>query len=110
MFEPYPKGSSNTYSIQSTSDPSSMVQMCGTFISVPIPACNSCIPTSDTEVSPYVVHLVGGFIHQISPDNMEHFVVSSSYGQSNTIHFPSWLGNHQQVLYLHEGVYVSVAF
>jgi hypothetical protein len=29
------------------------------------------------------------------------------YGQSNKIGFPLWLGNHQRVMYLHEGVYVK---
>jgi hypothetical protein len=77
MFEPYPKGTSISYPVQSNSNSLSTLQMRGTVISVPIPQCNSPLPISDTEASPYVVQLVEGSIHQISPDTMEQFVVWS---------------------------------
>jgi hypothetical protein len=106
VCEPFPEGTSVSMPVQSPNDPSSSIQMRGVIISVPIPATNSALPISDNEASPYVVQYVDGSFHRISPDSMEMFVNSRGSGNS-TIRFPSWLGNNQRVMYLHEGTYIK---
>jgi hypothetical protein len=50
--------------------------------------------------------LIDGSIHQVSPDVLEILVTLAPTG-NNKIRFPSWLRNHQKVMYLHEGLYVK---
>jgi hypothetical protein len=80
--------------------------MRGIVISVPISSSQHGLPTSDKDASPYIIKLVDGSIHQVSPDAMDEFVTTTSIS-TNKIRFPSWLGNYQKVLYLHNGTYTK---
>jgi hypothetical protein len=62
-------------------------------------------PISDRDSPPYVIHLVDGSIHRLSYDLMEDIVSPTS--SSLTISFPSWMGNNQKVMYLHDGSYIK---
>jgi len=86
--------------------PTNTTAMRGTVISIPIPSPQSCLPVSDKEASPYVIRLIDGSIHRVSPDLMEQLVTTSS-PTTNRIKFPSWLGNNQKVMYLKDGIYVK---
>jgi len=107
-LEPYPEGTSVSFPL--CSDPKTKtltpLQMHGTVLSAPISKCNSRLPLSDTTASPYVIRLVDGSIDHVSPYTMDKFVVSS-YGLSNKLQFPLWLGNQQWVMYLHAGTFIK---
>lgn len=74
-FEPYPEGTAVSFTLPSSPHSTTPITMCGTVISVPIPQATSNLPASDHTASPYVIRLVDGSIHQVSPDAMEHIVV-----------------------------------
>jgi hypothetical protein len=105
-YEACPEGTSVLFTLPSSSSSSTPVNMRGTVISVPIPKVNSHLPTSDNTASPYVIQLVDGSIHQVSPDTMDLIVVPSS-NTSQKIRFPSWLGANQKVMYLSHGTYLK---
>ncbi len=77
-IEPYPEGTQVSFPTQSSSDHSTPVLMRGTHISVPIPCPNTPIPASDATSPPYVVHLVDGSVHQVSPDVLATMVIIKS--------------------------------
>jgi hypothetical protein len=105
-YEAYPEGTSVLFTKPSSSSSSTPVNMRGTVISVPIPNINSRLPTSDNTASPYVIQLVDGSIHQVSPDTMDLIVMPSSI-TSQKLRFPSWLGANQRVIYLSQGTYLK---
>ncbi len=78
--------------------------MRGTVISVSIATSNAQLPTSDTDAPPYVIRLVYGPIHKISHKFLES-IVTDSISASSKIRFPTWLGNTQMVVFMHEGIY-----
>jgi hypothetical protein len=53
---------------------------------------------------PYIVWLVDGSIHKVSP-KIWSSMVKTFPNDNNKICFPSWLRNQQKVMYLHEGIY-----
>ena len=80
--------------------------MRGSVISVPIPVSGSQLPANDGDAPPYVIRLVDGSTHRISPLNMEVIVhVERSVSGQRSITFPTWLGTSQKVMYSHEGEY-----
>jgi hypothetical protein len=78
--------------------------MRGTVILVPISPSNAHFPISDADSPPYVIRLVDGSVHKVSPEFLES-IVTENNATSSKICFPSWLGNLQKVMYLHEGTY-----
>lgn len=105
-FEPYPEGTSLSYSIKLNQSDKHTTNMRGTVISIPIPYPQSGLPASDKEASSYVIRLIDGSIHRVSPDLMEQFATTPS-NTTNKIKFLSWLGNNQKVMYLMDGIYVK---
>jgi hypothetical protein len=105
-YEAYPEGTSVLFTLPSSSSSSTPVNMRGTVISIPIPKVNSRLPMTDNTASPYVIRLVDGSIHQVSPDTMDLIVVPSSI-TSQKLRFPSWLGANQRVMYLSQGTYLK---
>ncbi len=51
--------------------------MRGIVISGPIQPTQHGLPLSDKDASPYIIKLVDGSIHQVSPDAIENFVTPS---------------------------------
>ena len=78
----------------------------GTVISVPIAVSGSQLPSSDQDSPPYVIKLVDGSVHKVSPDFLES-IVQTPVSDSTQSAFPSWLGQLQKVIYLHEGQYLK---
>ena len=82
--------------------------MRGTVISVPVPATPSQLPSSDADSPPYVIWLVDGTTHRVSPLMMEAIVapyIRNSHISS--IQFPSWLHASQKVMFLKGGLYLK---
>jgi hypothetical protein len=73
-YECYPEGTSVSFSLPSAYPSSTLITMRGTVISVPALKVNSHLPASDTAASPYVIKLINGSIHQVSPDTMDLIV------------------------------------
>jgi hypothetical protein len=71
FFEPHPEGTSLSYPIKLNQSDKHTTAMRGTDISIPIPSPQSGLPVSDKEASPYVIRLIDGSIHCVSPDLME---------------------------------------
>jgi hypothetical protein len=104
LIEPFPEGTSVSFPVTSSTTRTSPVVMRGTVISVPITTSNTQLPTSDQDSPPYIGKLVDGTIHKVSPDFLAS-IVNDYSSESYRINFPSWLGNSQKVLFLHDGVY-----
>jgi hypothetical protein len=104
--ESYPEGMPVPFPIRSPPLGSSPVYMRGTVISVPIQALTTQLPFSDNDAPPYVVHLVDGTIHSVSPDFLSS-IISNPLPTSPKFNFPTWLGNTQKVMYLHNGEYLK---
>jgi hypothetical protein len=104
LCEPFPEGTPVSFPIKSPHDGEHTIHMRGMVISVPISNSNAQLPMSDNDAPPYVVQLIDGSIHKVSPDFMLSIITEPS-SESNKIRFPSWLGNSQKVMYLHEGIY-----
>jgi hypothetical protein len=104
-IEPYPEGTSVSFPVSSFSgnDP---VYMRGTVSSVPLPSNDSQLPLSDQTAPPYTIRLVDGSTHTVSPDFLET-IISHHVPTSTKISFPTWLGNLQKVMYLHNGTYLK---
>jgi hypothetical protein len=105
-YEPFPEGTSVSYPTKLHPSSSTTTFMRGAVISVPIPQKNRGIPLSDQDASLYIIRLTDSSVYQVSPDVLETFVTPTK-GNTHKIRFPSWLGNHQKVMYLHEGIYVK---
>ena len=104
-IEPYPEGTPVVMQIQ-LGISEKPVTMRGLFISVPIPVSGSQLPANDGDAPPYVIRLVEGSTHRISPLNMEViFHVEWSVSGERSIAFPTWSGSSQKVMYSHEGEY-----
>jgi hypothetical protein len=102
--EPYPEG---TEISMSTEISGKTVQMRGVVISVPVPDTPGQLPSSAADESPYVVRLVDGTIHKLSPYILDSVVVDRPSAPSNVISFPQWMGNLQKVMYLKNGSYLK---
>jgi hypothetical protein len=84
--------------------------MHGTVISVPILPSTCQLPCTDADAPPYAIQLIDGSTHQVSPLLMDDIVAPYHYtsSSSSTIHFPSWLHNSQNVMYLKDdGDYIK---
>jgi hypothetical protein len=81
--------------------------MKGTVISVPISSNSTQLPLSDSDAPPYVIQLVDGSVHKVSPGILSSMITVTNNSEHKT-YFPSWLGNGQKVMYLHEGTYKKV--
>jgi hypothetical protein len=103
-IEPFPEGTSVSYPVKCPHNPSQTITMRGTVISVPLSPSPSQLPANDTTSSPYIIQLIDGSIHQVSPEYLES-ITSERSSSANKIKFPSWLGNSQKVMYLHDGIY-----
>ena len=104
--EPYPEGTIVSYPTRINPSSNTTTMMRGIVISVPITSSLHGLPPSDRDASPYIIKLVDGSIHQVSPDAMDDFV-NTTLPSTKKIRFPSWLGNHQKVIYLHNGRYTK---
>jgi hypothetical protein len=104
--EPYPEGTQVSFPLKSSQNNNNTIIMNGTVISVPIPPASTQLPLSDADAPPYVIRLIDGSIHKISPDILAS-MVKTPIEDTNKSHFPSWLGNGQKVMYLHEGTYIK---
>lgn len=67
------------------------VKMRGSVISVPLLLLSDTIPASDELESPYIVQLIDGSTHSVSPRQIDDMI---DYRSSDTqsFSFPSWLG------------------
>jgi hypothetical protein len=72
----------------------------------PIPKSSSSIPVSVNTASPYVIQLIDGSVHPVSPDVMND-IVTTPVTSPSKVRFLSWLGNNQKVMYLSQGTYVK---
>lgn len=105
-LEPFPEGISVSYNTKLHSSLSTTTFMRGTVISVPISQPQNGISLSDQDVSPYVIQLIDGSVHQVFPDVLEKLVIPTP-NTSHKICFPSWFCNQQKVMYLHEGLHAK---
>jgi hypothetical protein len=78
--------------------------MRGIVISLPLSPSSSQLPLNDITSSPYTIRLIDGSIHKVSPEYYES-IISEQPTSAHRIRFPSWLGNSQKVMYLHDGLY-----
>jgi hypothetical protein len=78
--------------------------MNGTVISVPINNESTQLLLNDSNAPPYVIRLVDGSVHRVSPEILES-IVKDTLTIPKKNYFPSWLGNGQKVMYLDEGIY-----
>ncbi len=103
-IEPFPEGTSVSFPVKSPHDNTSTIRMRGTVISVPISSSNAQLPLTDDDAPPYVIRLVDGSVHKVSPEFLMS-IVTDHISESPKICFPSWLGNSQKVMFLHDGIY-----
>jgi len=104
--EPYPQGTSVVFPLEDANK--NIIQMRGTVISVPIPSTTSQLPSSDADCSPYVIRLVDGSIHRVTPLIMDDIVAPYHRSSSSpSLVFPSWMRDSQKVMYLKDGVYIK---
>jgi hypothetical protein len=104
--EPFPQGTSVVFPLEDCNK--NIIQMRGTVISVPVPSTPSQLPSSDADSPPYVIRLVDGTTHRVSPLMMED-IVAPYHRETNTssIQFPSWMRESQKVMFLKDGVYIK---
>lgn len=103
-IEPHPEGTSVSFPLKESGNSLGTVLRRGTVIPVPIPSPDSPLPLSVADAMPYVIHLVDGSVHKVTPDFVSTIVTTTSL-DTNKIFFPSWLGNLQKGMYLYDGVY-----
>jgi hypothetical protein len=101
--EPFPEGTPVTFPLI-TSNKKDTIQMNGTVISIPIHSNGTQLPLNDSDAPPYVIKLVDGSVHKVSPDFLAS-IIKSTPNPDSKMCFPSWLGNDQNVMYLHDGIY-----
>jgi len=101
QVEPYPEGTDVVWTQQHPNQ--SAFQIRGTVISVPVPSSPSQLPLSSDDSPPYIIQLVDGSIHRVSPLLMEDIVVTPP--PKSGISFPKWLGADQKVMFLKDGTY-----
>lgn len=106
LCEPFPEGTPVSYPTKLNPSSNTATYIRGLFISVPISNKQNCLPISDKDASPYIIKLVDGSIHQVSPNVIEQFVIFSP-SSTKKIRFLTWLGNNQKVMFLHNGLYVK---
>jgi hypothetical protein len=106
LFEPYPEGTPVSYPTKICSSSPYSTHMRGIVILLPIPSPHNGLPISDADASPYVIRLIDGLVHQVSPDTLGQFVTTPS-SSNHKIRFPSGLGNNQKVMFLKDGLYVK---
>lgn len=104
-IEPYPEGTPVSFPLKSSTSGGVPITMRGIIISVPISSPTAQLPLSDGDALPYTIKLVDGSVHKVSPDFMDAIVSIPADKQSFT--FPSWLGESQKVMYLHNGTYIK---
>jgi hypothetical protein len=80
------------------------ITMRGIVISVPLPLSSSQLPLNDATSPPYTLPLIDGSIHMVPPDFLAS-IISEQSTSTHKIKFPSWLGNSQKVMYLHDGLF-----
>ena len=104
-IEPYPEGTPVVMQIQ-LGISEKPVTMRGSVISVPIPVSGSQLPANDGDAPPYVIRLVDGSTHRISPLNMEVIIhVERSVSGQRSIAFPTWLGTSQSYVLSRRRIY-----
>jgi len=104
QVEPFPQGTSVVWPLKDANN--NTINMRGTVISVPLPLSDCQLPTSADDAPPYIIKLVDGSVHRVSPLLMDDIV--APYHKSNPgVAFPTWLGNSQKVMYFKDGVYVK---
>jgi len=104
--EPFPQGTPVVFPLEDCNK--KIINMRGTVISVPVPNTPSQLPRSDAESPPYVIRLVDGTTHRVSPLMMDDIVAPYCRDSANpSIQFPSWLRDSQKVMFLKDGQYVK---
>jgi hypothetical protein len=83
--EPFPEGTSVLFPTKSSNG--TTIQMNGTIISIPLNIENTQLPLNDHDAPPYVIRLVDGSIHKVSPEFLASIAKSSSSDENKT-HFP----------------------
>jgi hypothetical protein len=105
-IEPFPEGTSISFPSKHPNNNMDSILMRGTVISVPINNTTSQLPINDADCPPYVIRLIDGSIHKVSPDYLAT-IVNDNHNPQNKICFPTWLGNSQKVTYCHDGTYIK---
>ena len=82
------------------------VKMRGTVISVPLSTTLMQLPSSSADEPSYTIRLIDGSTVHASPAFMEE--IMDCHGPFQEIHtLPTWMGNKQKVMFLHDGQYVK---
>ncbi len=82
--ESYPKGTSVSFPSKCPTNPNTTITIRGAVISVPIHADSSQLHLHDADAPPYVIHLVDGSTHKVSPDHLAS-IVNEYSSNSNEI-------------------------
>ena len=106
QVEPFSQGTAVVYPLEDCNK--NIIRLRGTVISVPVPNTPSQLPCSDADSPPYVIRLVDGSSHRVSPLMMANIVDQNCIGSNvASIHFPSSLRESQKVMFLKDGQYVK---
>jgi hypothetical protein len=107
QVEPYPQGTSVVWPVKDINN--NIVKMRGTIISVPVPLNTSQLPSNDADIPPYVIQLIDGSTHRVSPLFMDDIAAPyhTNLSSSSNLHFPSWLHDSQKFMYLKDGLYIK---